>query len=34
VRVSAPSRDELQAVIRDLKAEDWGMELKFGNYRS
>jgi cyclic-di-GMP-binding protein len=34
VRVSAPSRDELQVVIRDLKAEDWGMELKFGNYRS
>jgi uncharacterized protein YajQ (UPF0234 family) len=33
VRVSAPSRDELQAVIRDLKAQDWGMELKFGNYR-
>jgi cyclic-di-GMP-binding protein len=34
VRVSAPSRDELQAVIQDLKAEDWGMELKFGNYRA
>jgi uncharacterized protein YajQ (UPF0234 family) len=34
VRVSAPSRDELQGVIRDLKGEDWGMELKFGNYRS
>jgi hypothetical protein len=34
VRVSAPSRDELQGVIKDLKAEDWGMELKFGNYRS
>ena len=33
VRVSAPSRDELQAVIKDLKGEDWGMELKFGNYR-
>ena len=33
VRVSAPSRDELQTVIRDLKAEDWGLELKFGNYR-
>ena len=33
VRVSAPSRDELQAVIQDLKAEDWGIELKFGNYR-
>jgi hypothetical protein len=34
VRVSAPSRDELQAVISDLKGEDWGMELTFGNYRS
>jgi uncharacterized protein YajQ (UPF0234 family) len=34
VRVSAPSRDELQAVIQDLKTEDWGMELKFGNYRA
>jgi uncharacterized protein YajQ (UPF0234 family) len=33
VRVSAPSRDELQAVIGELKSEDWGMELKFGNYR-
>lgn len=34
VRVSAPSRNELQAVIADLKLEDWGIELKFGNYRS
>ena len=33
VRVIAPSRDELQSVIRDLRAEDWGIELKFGNYR-
>jgi hypothetical protein len=33
VRVSGPSRDELQTVIQDLKAEDWGIELKFGNYR-
>jgi uncharacterized protein YajQ (UPF0234 family) len=33
VRVSAPSRDELQAVIADLRGQDWGMELKFGNYR-
>jgi uncharacterized protein YajQ (UPF0234 family) len=33
VRVSAPSRDELQTVIKDLKEEDWGIELKFGNYR-
>ena len=34
VRVSAPSRDELQTVISDLKTQDWGIELKFGNYRS
>jgi uncharacterized protein YajQ (UPF0234 family) len=34
VRVSAPSRDELQTVIKDLRDEDWGIELKFGNYRS
>jgi uncharacterized protein YajQ (UPF0234 family) len=33
VRVSAPSRDDLQAVIQDLRGGDWGMELKFGNYR-
>ena len=34
VRVTAPSRDELQAVIAFLKAQDFGVELKFGNYRS
>lgn len=33
VRVSSPSRDELQQVIRDVKAQDWGIELKFGNFR-
>ena len=33
VRVSAPSRDELQAVIADLGSADWGMELRFGNFR-
>lgn len=33
VRVSSPSRDELQQVITDLKGEDYGIELKFGNYR-
>ncbi|MGE0599477.1 MAG: YajQ family cyclic di-GMP-binding protein [Dehalococcoidia bacterium] len=33
VRVSAPSRDELQLVMKDLKAQDYGIELKFGNYR-
>jgi cyclic-di-GMP-binding protein len=33
VRVSSPSREELQAVITAVKKEDWGIELKFGNYR-
>ncbi|MFN0094340.1 MAG: YajQ family cyclic di-GMP-binding protein [Dehalococcoidia bacterium] len=34
VRVSGPSRDELQAVITAVKKEDWGVELKFGNFRA
>ena len=34
VRVTSPSRDELQAVIAALKAQDFGIELQFGNYRS
>jgi len=34
VRVSSPSRDELQGVMGALKAEDFGVELSFGNYRS
>jgi uncharacterized protein YajQ (UPF0234 family) len=34
VRVSSPSRDELQAVMAALKGEDFGIELGFGNYRS
>jgi uncharacterized protein YajQ (UPF0234 family) len=33
VRISSPSRDELQQVMADLKGEDYGIELKFGNYR-
>jgi uncharacterized protein YajQ (UPF0234 family) len=33
LRISAPSRDVLQAVIALLKAGDYGVELKFGNYR-
>ncbi len=33
VRVSSPSRDTLQEVIELLKAEDFGLELSFGNYR-
>ncbi len=34
VRVSSPSRDELQKVMGFLKEEDFGVELNFGNYRS
>ena len=34
VRVSSPSRDDLQTVLRYLKEKDFGVELKFGNYRS
>jgi len=33
VRVTSPSRDELQAVIALLRGRDFGVELKFGNYR-
>jgi len=33
IRVSAPSRDELQEVIAFLRTKDFGLELKFGNYR-
>jgi len=33
VRVSSPSKDELQAVITLLRGQDFGIELKFGNYR-
>ena len=34
VRVTSPSRDELQNVIGLLKEQDFGVELDFGNYRS
>ena len=33
LRVSAPSRDTLQEVIGFLRGRDYGVELKFGNYR-
>ena len=33
IRVQAPSKDELQEVIGFLRAQDFGLELKFGNYR-
>ena len=34
VRISSPSKDELQGVIALLKQQDFGVELKFGNFRS
>lgn len=33
VRVTSPSRDELQAVMAMLRGKDFGVELQFGNYR-
>jgi uncharacterized protein YajQ (UPF0234 family) len=33
VRVSSPSKDDLQEAMTLLKAKDFGVELKFGNYR-
>ena len=33
LRVTSPSKDELQAVITFLRSRDFELELKFGNYR-
>ncbi|MEJ7809385.1 MAG: YajQ family cyclic di-GMP-binding protein [Gemmatimonadaceae bacterium] len=33
VRVSSASKDELQVVMTLLRGQDFGVELKFGNYR-
>ena len=33
LRISSPSKDELQTTMRLLKAQDFGLELQFGNYR-
>jgi uncharacterized protein YajQ (UPF0234 family) len=33
VRVSSPSKDALQDAIQLLRSKDFGVELKFGNYR-
>ena len=33
LRVTSPSRDELQEIIQFLKGNDYGVELMFGNYR-
>jgi uncharacterized protein YajQ (UPF0234 family) len=34
VRVSSPSRDELQSAMSLLREKDFGVALQFGNYRS
>jgi uncharacterized protein YajQ (UPF0234 family) len=34
VRVSSPSKDELQSAMSALRAKDFGVALQFGNYRS
>ena len=33
VRVSSPSKDELQDAMRALREHDFGVALQFGNYR-
>jgi cyclic-di-GMP-binding protein len=34
VRISSPSRDDLQKVMALLREQDYGVELNFGNYRT
>ena len=33
VRVTSPSKDDLQGAMALLRSQDFGVELKFGNYR-
>ena len=33
VRVTSPSKDELQDAMRALREHDFGVALQFGNYR-
>ncbi len=33
IRVQSPSKDELQDVMAFLRSQEFGLELKFGNYR-
>jgi uncharacterized protein YajQ (UPF0234 family) len=33
LRVTSPSKDELQSAMALLRAQDFGVELSFGNYR-
>src|SRR5204862_8048578 len=34
VRVTSPSKDELQSAIQLLRSGDFGIELQFGNFRA
>ena len=34
VRITSPSKDDLQEAMRTLKEHDFGIALQFGNYRS
>lgn len=34
VRISSPSKDDLQAAMQLLRSQDFGIALQFGNYRS
>ena len=33
LRITSPSKDQLQEVMTFIRGEDYGVELKFGNYR-
>ena len=33
VRITSPSKDDLQAAMQALRAKDFGVALQFGNYR-
>ena len=33
IRVQSPSKDELQEVMTFVRGQDFGLELRFGNYR-
>ena len=33
IRIQSPSKDELQEVMAFLRTQDFGIELKYGNYR-
>jgi uncharacterized protein YajQ (UPF0234 family) len=33
LRITSPSKDELQQAIQALRAHDFGIALQFGNYR-